>query len=380
MTFVNSAGSPAGLSVNYAPPTAQPNFRKMEGLDGLRLAAVLIVLVRHLEIHNKVPGGFGVSVFFFISGFLISRLLLAEEEEMGRLNLSAFYVRRFIRLLPPLFLMGVISIPTLYIIFPEKFDWLQVIFAFFYLGNFYRILSTFLDLGAGLKAFEPLWSLAIEEHFYLILPLALIMIRDIRTRIAVVFIVGCMSPLLLRAYIAMTFETSVADLINYRFTFTRLDAMAWGVLATLCLHSGHLKAEFISRHSHFLILGGCAMCLLSMLHWTDFYEVALKYSPQTVAIGCVVIGIVFAPNYGWLRAILEWSPISFLGRASYEIYLWHLPIYMVVGFYFDHHWVAVLLTLSLTLAISSFAYLATSHVTHELRQSYGSRLQNAKAR
>lgn len=364
--------SPAASS--YGPARPQAGFEKMYGLDGLRLVSVLIVLVRHFEISAKVPGGFGVSVFFFISGFLICRMLLAEEKEIGSFDLRAFYIRRFIRLLPPLILMGIVTVPILLALYPEDFSWAQVIAAFAYLGNIQTILARLNDLPGGLRAYEPLWSLAVEEHFYLILPLVLLLLRETRFRIWLVFVLGCMLPLVLRIGVALSLATEDADSINYRFTFTRIDAMSWGVLAALLLHAGWLREAQFRRLGHILIWGGTFACLVSLLHWHEMYEVALKYTPQTLMISCVVLGVLFAPQYNWLRGILEWSPVAFFGRASYEIYLWHLPIFAIVTYFVANKMLAIVLAFALTLIISAVAYKVAFGPIRKLRHKYGSRL------
>ncbi len=360
---------------SYRAATPRAGFEKIYGLDGLRLISVLIVLIRHFDISDKVPGGFGVSVFFFISGFLICRMLLAEELETGGIGLRAFYIRRFIRLLPPLVLMGIITIPILLKLYPDSFSWAQVISAFAYLGNIQTIIVRLYDLPDGLTAYEPLWSLAVEEHFYLLLPLLLMFVHDLQRRIWLVFLLGCLPPLLLRFSFAMLLTPEHADIINYRFTFTRIDAMAWGVLATLCLEAGWIRTDMFSRLGHFLIWGGALACLLSLLHWSEFYEVALKYTPQTLAISCSVLGVLFSPQYDWLRSALEWKPVAFLGKASYEIYLWHLPIFAVVTYYVKDSVIAITLSFMLTLMISAIAYKIVSNSVHHMRQKYGSRMQ-----
>ena len=128
--------------------------------------------------------GFGVSIFFFISGFLITRLLLAEEKRQGTIALRAFYIRRFIRLLPPLLLMGVVSVPLLYLLYPQGFSAGQVILAFLYLGNISKFGAEAYGWSEGYKSLEPLWSLAVEEQFYLLLPPCLMVVTSFRGRVA----------------------------------------------------------------------------------------------------------------------------------------------------------------------------------------------------
>lgn len=126
--FISTSSSSAS---EYPAVTSRASFDKIYGLDGLRFIAAAIVVIRHLEINVYVPGGLGVTVFFFISGFLISRLLLAEECEKGKLDIPAFFTRRFIRLLPPLVLMYLVMVPILYFYLPEKFTWASAFYNFF---------------------------------------------------------------------------------------------------------------------------------------------------------------------------------------------------------------------------------------------------------
>ncbi|QIV81157.1 acyltransferase family protein [Mycolicibacterium frederiksbergense] len=159
-------------------------FGYVYGLDGLRLLAVLIVVIRHYEVVMVLPGGLGVSIFFFISGFLISRLLLAEEHKSNRpILLKPFYIRRFIRLLPPLLLMGVVCVPLLFIFYPADFSLIQIALSFVYLGNIVKFGALVWGWPEGYQAIEPLWSLAVEEHFYLLLPPALLLFKSMRSRI-----------------------------------------------------------------------------------------------------------------------------------------------------------------------------------------------------
>lgn len=348
-------------------------FGYISGLDGLRLFAVLIVVIRHFHVIETVPGGFGVSVFFFISGFLISRLLLAEEHKFQRpIAIKPFYVRRFIRLLPPLLLMGVASVPILYLLNPGGFSALQIVLSFTYLGNIQGIGEMVWGWpGGGYEALGPLWSLAVEEHFYLLLPLGLLLFRSVRARLGLV-IAAVVLPLVLRVWIYAAFNPDVADRINYNFTFTRIDAIAWGVLLTLLLDSNKLAPPTKKWMGHFLVIGGALLMLASMVHWTQAYEIAWKYTFQSMVIGLFVTGVVFAPNYGWLRSILERKVVLHLGRISYELYLWHFPVYTVVLSLVPHWGVAAPLAMATTVLVSDIAYRLTTKRLSGIRKRFGS--------
>jgi len=346
-------------------------FGYIFGLDGLRLFAVLIVIFRHFHVSDSVPGGFGVSVFFFISGFLISRLLLAEEYRFSRpIAIRSFYIRRFIRLLPPLLLMGAVSVPVLYLLEPESFSVLQIVLSFTYFGNILGIGQLLWGWPVGYEALGPLWSLAVEEHFYLLLPAALLVFRSFRSRVGLV-VVAIAAPLVLRIVVFALFDPFLADRINYNFTFTRIDAIAWGVLLTLLLDSRKLRPPTTALAGHFCVIGGSVFMLASMVHWTEAYEVVWKYTFQSVAIGIFIFGTIFAPNYGWLRGVLEFRPVKHLGRISYELYLWHLPVYVLAVALIPVPFWAVTASFVGTALISDIAYRLTTKRLSIVRRRFG---------
>jgi peptidoglycan/LPS O-acetylase OafA/YrhL len=350
-------------------PAAQ--FGYVFGLDGLRLFAVLIVVVRHYELVMILPGGFGVSIFFFISGFLISRLLLAEEHRFRRpIALKAFYIRRFIRLLPPLLLMGVISVPALYFLYPDEFSPEQIVLSFVYLGNIVKFGAMTWGWREGYPAIEPLWSLAVEEHFYLLLPPALLLFRTRKSRVALM-VVAIVIPLILRVWVFAVLDSQRADQLNYHFTFTRLDSIACGVLLTLLLDAGWLRPPKSRLLGHLLVFGGGLLMIATMVHWSQAYEIAWKYTFQSLAIGIFFVGVVFAPNYDWLRRVLELKPISHLGKISYEMYLWHFPILAVLVAVLPDRGLAISVALVATLVVSDIAYRLTTKRLSGVRKRFG---------
>ncbi|WP_395396250.1 acyltransferase (plasmid) [Novosphingobium sp. BL-8A] len=344
-------------------------FGYISGLDGLRLLAVAIVIAAHYRIAPNVPGGFGVSIFFFISGFLITRLMLAEEKASGSIALGRFYIRRFIRLLPPLALMGLVAVPALASIAPADFSWSQVLLSFSYLGNLHKIGARLLSWKEGYGALEPLWSLAVEEHFYLALPLLLLSVRTLRGRIQAMS--GVLVGALLLRMAVWAVAPEHADDINYNFTLTRIDAIGWGVMATLLLEAGVLRREWIERHAQLLLWGGSCAMLASLVHWSAYYETVLKYTPQSAAIGAALLGTLFPARTAWVRRIAELSPVRYFGRISYELYLWHLPVYAIVGHFVPGHFPRIALSMLATVLISAGAYSITTRRLAALRRKFG---------
>lgn len=339
------------------------------GLDALRFVAVSIVIIRHYQIIPIMPGGFGVSIFFFISGFLISRLLIAEKNKYGKINLRNFYIRRLIRLVPPLLLMGVFCVPALYFLFPSEFSYWQVIASFLYMGNFEKIATFFTDIPAGIQALEPLWSLAVEEHFYLVFPVFLTFFSSHRYRVLFLAL-ALIIPLLLRMGVAVVFPV-YRDEINYFSTFTRIDAMAWGILLTFVLNSFSSIGRFVERHGLLIFYGGALLMLLSLVRWTAYYDEVIKYTPQSIAIGMFFAGFIFSSKTAWVRYIAELNIFRFLGKTSYEIYLWHFPVLTFVSYFLKDFLLSVTLSLLLTLLISTVAYQIVTRKLKPLRAAFG---------
>src|SRR3954454_19397027 len=167
IAFDSSAGTAAVSSGADAQTGA---FSVIQSLDGIRAVSVLIVVLGHSGLQALIPGGFGVTIFFFLSGFLISTLMLAEHEGTGTLDVPSFYARRVFRLMPPLLLSlaiayGLTSAGLLEGGMTGKGLAAQVLYFANYYGLFFDPGSTVPD-GTGI-----LWSLAVEEHFYIVYPL-----------------------------------------------------------------------------------------------------------------------------------------------------------------------------------------------------------------
>lgn len=136
----------------------------LPALDGIRAICILLVFVGHQGFDKVIPGGIGVTIFFFLSGFLITNILFAEYRKAGRISLRNFYMRRLLRLYPALlFMLGVF---TLYLTCTgQAFAGSELVAALFYFENYHRLY-----INPAADQFWILWSLAIEEHFYLVFP------------------------------------------------------------------------------------------------------------------------------------------------------------------------------------------------------------------
>lgn len=317
-----TAPHPFGSSYAYIPE-----------LDGLRAVSIAIVLLSHWGLGHLVPGGFGVTLFFGISGFIITRLLLAEWQARGRIDFKAFYIRRAVRLLPAMLAFVVLSCLALAAAGLRPPGW-SLLSGLFYMTNYERI---WLEQGTGLDTFPNpfhiLWSLAIEEHFYLLFPLLLALTlrrRSFLPWVMTLILASQLWRLLLRAACGLggMWEGVTAACgvnLEYRLylgTDTRLDAILFGCLLAWLASRPKPWAQRLLRHPATLVAGGL-LVLGSLLYRDPAFRDTWRYSVQSLGILLALGALLFSPAAGWLRALLRLPPLLLLGRMSYVIYLTH---------------------------------------------------------
>src|SRR5256885_10455621 len=167
--FDNSRSLPASLAAGLQKS-------HLASLDGIRAVAVSLVVLYHLNLPG-VPGGMGVLIFFVLSGFLISWLLLKEEERFGHISLKLFYARRTLRIFPAFYVYWFLII-ALWIISSRHIFRAQALSSFFYVSNYYQAI--FGDPNTGLS---HTWSLGVEEQFYLLWPICFILLKRNQNRL-----------------------------------------------------------------------------------------------------------------------------------------------------------------------------------------------------
>lgn len=294
------------------------------GLDGLRALSIAIVLLGHFFFGEK--GGFasvGVYIFFVISGFLITRLLLAEMKATGKIKLVGFYFRRGLRLMPPVVLfMPFLVVLALWMGRPAPLVEIASVFGYFtnYLQNWYEWNGTKLQLPIG-----ALWSLSVEEHFYLLFPPLVALVGYKIPRLLSVAIAVCVGCLLLRfAYISIWPEMLGTDII-YGASETRFDSIGYGVLlALLCELQNREKIIGIVSHPAMLAFG-CVLMLASFIPQDLVFKDTLRFTMRSVAAMTIVAATVFGRHWllGVPQLIANWKPVAWIGVLSYSIYIWH---------------------------------------------------------
>lgn len=312
------------------------NPRYMPGLDGVRAVAVIAIIIYHLN-PQWLSGGFlGVDTFFVISGYLITSLLLTEYHNTGKIKLMSFWLRRVKRLIPAvLFLvMGVIVLSLIFM--PTEIQKVRAdsIAAIFYVSNWWYIMQNvdYFEQFA-VQPLKHLWSLAIEEQFYLVFPIVLLSLLSFIRRLKSIRIIFLI--LLVISMIAMMVlyvpNENVARV--YFGTDTRIQTLLMGVLLALVWPPFQLKAK-VNRQMRTLIdtagVVGLAILFIcfkfvsetnSILYYGGFFLIS------TVTL--LVIASSVHPS-GYFAKFLGNKVFTFIGSRSYSLYLWHYPIIVLI--------------------------------------------------
>lgn len=274
-------------------------MRYVPALDGIRALAVLLVLGFHSQVPGFGAGFFGVDVFFVLSGYLITQILVAEHERTGRIDLTRFYVRRLRRLYPAMLAMlGVFLLIAPFLFVHDAYaDHLRDAgMSVLYLADYAR------TLGMPPMVLDHMWSLSVEEHFYLAWPLLLIGLLRLPRRWAAASIAGLFVAVTLWRY------ASIPD-VGWK-VYHRFDTHSSGLFLGCLL--GLLRAR-LPGYFAWLGLALLALAPLEFAHKTE-YTMAYGFTFAEIAAALIVTA---QPKW------LGWSPLAWLGRMSYGTYLWH---------------------------------------------------------
>jgi peptidoglycan/LPS O-acetylase OafA/YrhL len=308
--------------------------RYMPGLDGLRALAVLAVIAYHLGL-DWAPGGLlGVGVFFTLSGYLITDLLLGQREAVGRLRLGDFWLRRARRLLPALFLMLAVVTVWVALMDPSQLPALRkdVVAAALYLSNWWYIFqdaSYFSRFGPP-PTLDHLWSLAVEEQFYLIWPFLLWLgLRYARGRYRLAVLTLAVATLS-AIFMALLYQPGTDPTRVYEGTDTRAFGLLLGAALAMVWPSRRLRADLVLPRDR-LVLDGAGvvgLVVIALLIWrTNEYSAFIYHGGLVLlSVATVLVVAVLAHPASRLGPALGWKPLRWLGVRSYGIYLWHFPI------------------------------------------------------
>ena len=317
------------------PQDLRPRPGHIPGLDGLRGLAIVAVLTYHFT-PSVLPGGFlGVDVFFVVSGFLITTLLLRELHERGRLDLRGFWLRRARRLLPALVVVVVVSVAAARLIGGD----LLVAMGRQTLGAL-TFSTNWLEIAAGASYFSataPLlfvnfWSLAVEEQFYLLWPFGLVLTvalaRSTRTRLGVVLGLALASATAMAVIYEPGQDASRVyygtDTHAFSLMFGTALALAWAGPERAWLHTAWWR-----RWRGLSVAAAFAVLLLLMFTMSDLSSWTFRGGIVLGAAATAVLIAGLLEQGGPWRSLMELRPLTWLGRRCYGIYLWHWPVLMM---------------------------------------------------
>ena len=375
-----------GARARTTPPP--PLTNRAPALDGLRTVAILIVILYHLHVPQFEGGFIGVTVFFVLSGFLITTLLLGEHRRTGRIRLGSFWTKRLLRLYPALVAFVVVGLALWNWVGDYKgatFSPGEAAFiALSYTGNLFR---SFWDTTQGV--FGHTWSLSMEEQFYLVWPPVLVLLFAVRAR----------RRWLLAGVGTVVVGASVGAWASYRTPHSGatpdvyfspvlgLVPLATGCLLALLLDDERVRRWTSGVAGHLATWIGLAL-LAGVQVWIgdDWAQHAWTFGlllPLTGVISAVLIGGLVSVRTP-VSAALAWSPVSWFGRrVSYSAYLWHPLVIALLSTFAIGAWGKVWLVGAALLVAVAAAYaveVPVEQARHRWREARRLRAADRSAR
>ena len=317
----------ADVGLSRSADDASAHYRP--AIDGLRAVAVLAVFIFHLK-RQWLPGGFvGVDVFFVISGFLITSILLRAYEH-NSFNLWKFYQRRIARLFPALFTMALATTTGAFFIYSAQ-DLAScgagLVSTILSVANLkYMLQGNYFTISPDAQPFLHCWSLSVEEQFYLLFP-AVLLFLYLKANSHKTVMLGLLGTASLVACVALTYRKP--EWAFYLLPTRAWELMAGSILANLSPHRPATDGRELLRTS--LSFAGVALVIISLFSINEG-----PTFPGYHAILPVLGTVCFLGSGGgsssWPERLLSTEPMVLIGRMSYSLYLWHWPVFCLVDY------------------------------------------------
>jgi peptidoglycan/LPS O-acetylase OafA/YrhL len=340
-------------------------------LDGFRAVSFLLVFVSHAGLGELIPGGFGVTVFFFLSGYLITTLIRKEQQETGTVSLKYFYLRRALRILPPFYIvLFVASGLTALGVYDAKLEWQGVTAQALHMANYWAVVNDFPRGEApGTNVY---WSLAVEEHFYLLFPLLFLILERMsfsNKKKALVLWAFCAVILVWRVILVSRGASEARTNLS---SDTRVDSILFGCALALAANPivDPLPANETLWKWVLLPLGLLGL-VFSFVYRSGAFRETARYSLQGIALVPVFVVGIRSPGFGLFK-ILNWRPIAFVGALSYSLYLVHYVVILGVQRHASSLPKALqgALSLAISLVVSWAIYLFVEKPCARLRKRF----------
>lgn len=331
-------------------PTAPPMLGHRPALDGLRGVAIALILVRHSAPTPFGGAGFvGVDLFFVLSGFLITTLLIEEHANTGRVGLGRFYARRALRLLPALYFMLAVYLLITAFVLPRA----ESRGALAWVGWAASYLTPFAQWNGAREApgIGIVWSLAVEEYFYFVWPLIFLALFAFRLPTWVRFgvpIVLAVASAVVRWVMWDEYGARV-----YPMPWTWTDALLAGCLAAMAW-----KAGYVRRVPGWLVwISWAFLGAMSFLPGAKDTSITYQFVMILLALASAVVtlSVVTMPRIAPVQ-LLHWRVLRWLGKRSYAIYLWN-GIFLLTDLFYDlPRIIEIPVGIALSLAIAEFSH------------------------
>jgi peptidoglycan/LPS O-acetylase OafA/YrhL len=339
-------------------------------LDGMRTVAFLMVFLSHAKVAELFPGGFGVTIFFFLSGYLITTILRREYDRYETIDFKLFYTRRILRIWPSFYLvLGLGVLLTVFGFIQGEIRLSAFLAQCLHYVNYYSIFyPNGTTPGSGVY-----WSLAVEEHFYLLFPFLYLALRKLRVspRRQMLILWGlCLMALLWRCFLVYGSEVS-PDRIYYG-TDTRLDSILFGC-ALGVNHNPMLDAQYYSKKTwNYLFLPiGIILIFFSFFYRSPEFQQTFRYTIQGIALYPIFITAIRFPSWG-LFPLLNLNWMRFIGVLSYSLYLVHYTVIFAVKMYLPelHKVLQVGIALLISLGLAYLIYQFIELPLGQLRKKF----------
>ncbi|HEY4012933.1 MAG TPA: acyltransferase [Polyangiaceae bacterium] len=312
---------------------ATPGRFHIPSLDGLRAISFLMVFLAHAGLDRIVPGGFGVTVFFFLSGYLITTLMRMEVSGTGHLNIKHFYLRRALRIFPPFYI--VLTLGTLLgkigLLRSEPApQWMPVTAQALHISNYWIAEHGWKGIASGTGVY---WSLAVEEHFYVVFPAVFLLVGRLHLsgrQKAMCLWAACALVLVWRC--ALVFAWSARVDRTYLCSDTRFDSILFGCALAVWnnpIMDFDRPTSNRAIYRYGLVAAGVCLLLVTFVVRSSVFRETLRYTLQGIALTPIFVAAIRWPRWFLFRP-LNWAPTKFIGTLTYSLYLVHQAVLAMI--------------------------------------------------